>query len=314
MDSRAYQSRDRVSILNQKRAGVAQTPLKSQFSVFIGEFVEQEYEFMHNKIISYFKQFLQSPHSLFFFKFESAEVDFDKKINMQFPAARGPVGPSDSNAEGFIQPFLYELSAYSSQAKRVVVNGNPVRLQIDPNTNQFAFLRSLDPRSSIQFSELPDLFVAILKETKIQSSEQEESGKHRTRKGSLKRIDSLFVESSIEIFKLNEQQPLLGAVCDNRKVDSQFSPKNISAFHRPEQSGIEKRKPVNRDFNFCGWYWVDERSHHTNFTFLIERLQVNMRTPYNLDPLQVPLEEMQSRINFAKNETSPDSAHFLSDF
>jgi hypothetical protein len=50
-----YLREDRESILIQKRQGAGQTPLKAQFSIFIGEFVEQELEYMHNKITSYYK-------------------------------------------------------------------------------------------------------------------------------------------------------------------------------------------------------------------------------------------------------------------
>lgn len=177
----------------------------------------------------------------------------------------------------------------------------------------------MDPQASSQFSQLGDLLVAIMKEVKVVQQADQSDHKYKSRKGSLRRIENIFVETSIEIFKLSEKQPLLGAVCDNRKVDSQFSPKNISTFHRPEQSGIDKQKPVNCDFNFCGWYIVDELNHNVNFSFLIDKLQVNMRTPYNLDPQVVPPEEMQSHIIFSKNATADEGCldekdKFLADF
>lgn len=52
---------------------------------------------------------------------------------------------------------------------------------------------------------------------------------------------------------------------------------------------------------------------------MIDKLQVNMRTPFNLDPQVVPLEEMQSHIMFSKNVTNDEEfldeeAKFLAGF
>lgn len=53
----SYQDESRENPLVQKRCGLPQTPLRAALQIFIGEFAEQENEFMHNRIISFYKQF-----------------------------------------------------------------------------------------------------------------------------------------------------------------------------------------------------------------------------------------------------------------
>lgn len=204
------------------------------------------------------------------------------------------------------------------------MNGRPIRLPMDASTNQFAILRAIDPANSAQYSQITDFMVAIMRETKVVQQNESSPERSAARKPSLKYIESIFVETSVDIYNLGkagapEKQHIFGANVDNRKVDAQFSPKNISTFHRPERSVIERNKPVNCDFNFCGWYFVDEVNHNLNFAILIDRLQVNLRTPFNLDASVVPLEELQSHWLVSKNLVLADEdaelgSQFLADY
>lgn len=91
-------------------------------------------------------------------------------------------------------------------------------------------------------------------------------------------------------------QPILGANVDVREISPKFNPKNISAHHKEDDPEDEEAKPVNQDFNFCCWYLIDEANHNMNFSIFIDKLQVNMRTPYNLDPKEVDAREIQKRV------------------
>ena len=62
-----------------------QSPQKASVQIFIGEFSDQEHEFMHNKIQSFYKQFFSSQDTLYFFKFEHTETDFEELNSKQFP-------------------------------------------------------------------------------------------------------------------------------------------------------------------------------------------------------------------------------------
>ena len=54
-----------------------------------------------------------------------------------------------------------------------------------------------------------------------------------------------------------------------REIPPELDPKNISAFHRDEDSDAEDQKPVNNDLNFCCWYVVDKKLQVINFSILL---------------------------------------------
>ena len=95
--------------------------------------------------------------------------------------------------------------------------------------------------------------------------------------------------------------PTVGANVSLRDIPQKYDPKNISAFHKDEDSDDEEKKPVNMDFNFCCWYIIDKENHNLNFSILLNTLQINMRTPYELDPMSVSPDEIKKRIVVAKN-------------
>jgi len=107
------------------------------------------------------------------------------------------------------------------------------------------------------------------------------------------------LESTVEIYSLDPEQqatPQIGANVDMREVPAEFDPKNISAFHKAEDSDFEEdTKPKSADFNFCCWYIVDKKNQLVNFSILVEKQQILMR---------VPLEEVRdptSKVVVAKN-------------
>ena len=71
--------------------------------------------------------------------------------------------PGSSNDTKVNQPILYKLNAYSSKAERVNIDGKPIRLPFARDSNQFAFVRPLDPKRSRQMSCLNNLMFAVLK-------------------------------------------------------------------------------------------------------------------------------------------------------
>ena len=184
-------------------------------------------------------------------------------------------------------------------------------LPIDENTNQFAIIRPMDPQLSRQMSQLDNFMVAIMKEIHVKPDpipeqesarmQQEDSGRRRksTRKGPP--LQPKYVETIVEIYKDNFDIPTLGANVDLKEISPEFDPKNISAFHKNDDSDGEDKKPVNVDFNFCVWYLVDKRNHNLNFSILLNNQQVNMRTPYDLDPTMAPQDEIKKRIIVARN-------------
>lgn len=109
------------------------------------------------------------------------------------------------------------------------------------------------------------------------------------------------IETVVEIFTANQNTPTLGANVNLREIPPEFDPKNISAFHKNEDTEDEEKKPVNMDFNFCCWYIIDKNNHNLNFSILLNTLQINMRTPYELDPISASPEEIKKRIVVAKN-------------
>lgn len=133
-------------------------------------------------------------------------------------------------------------------------------------------------------------------------SKEADSGRRRksTKRGPP--LQPKYVETIVEIYKDNFDIPTLGANVDLKEISPEFDPKNISAFHKNEDSdGEELKKPVNVDFNFCVWYLVDKRNHNLNFSILLNNQQVNMRTPYDLDPTMAPQDEIKKRIIVARN-------------
>lgn len=104
----------------------------------------------------------------------------------------------------------------------------------------------MDPMNSAQFSRIDTIMIAIMKEVKVvQAVDKASQITPKNRKTSLRQMENIFVETSVELYKINDWQPILGANVDIRKVNSQFSPKNISTFHRLETSMIERAKPIN---------------------------------------------------------------------
>jgi hypothetical protein len=52
------------------------------------------------------------------------------------------------SSDGVTRPYLYQLSAYQNSCEKVLINGRPVHLPIDTNSNQFAIVRPMDPLKS----------------------------------------------------------------------------------------------------------------------------------------------------------------------
>ena len=117
-------------------------------------------------------------------------------------------------------------------------------------------------------------------------------------------LQSQLVATVVEIYWADSEQPVLGAEVSMREVPPELDPKNISAFHREEDSDAEDQKPVNNDLNFSCWYVVDKKLQVINFSILLGKQQINMRTPHDRGP-QTPeamsLEERQRRVVVARN-------------
>lgn len=177
-------------------------------------------------------------------------------------------------------------------------------------------------------SYLDNFMVAIMKEIHVKPDpipaeaessrrEREDSGRRRksTKRGPP--LQPKYVETIVEIYKDNFDIPTLGANVDLKEISPEFDPKNISAFHKNDDSDGEDKKPVNVDFNFCVWYLVDKRNHNLNFSILLNNQQVNMRTPYDLDPTVAPQDEIKKRIIVARNYQfcpNGDKTTFLQNF
>ena len=88
--------------------------------------------YLHDPMISYYQQFVQSESSLYFFKFEN-EGDFEEELETVFGQRDMTIESEIQN--GIKQPYLYELSAFSSIPRRVILKDKPVKLQIDSQTS-----------------------------------------------------------------------------------------------------------------------------------------------------------------------------------
>ena len=173
------------------------------------------------------------------------------------------------------------LSAFEIKAKRVLIDDKPIQLPLDIDTNQFAIIRPLDPIRSKQNSYLDNFMIAIMKEIHIKnekgdllsSESQQKSDLKRksTRREKMAHLEPTYLETHVEIYQVHNQQPTLGAIVKTHEVKPEFDPKNISTFHKEEDWEEEDKKPVNRDFNFCCWYLIDNVNHNINFTLLLDR-------------------------------------------
>jgi len=133
--------------------------------------------------------------------------------------------------------------------------------------------------------------VAILKEKHIKAEpsaemvEQIEQERRTSRRKSSKKYPPLMarlIESSVEIFNpmIEGGPPLVGSNVDLKEIPPEFDPKNISAFHKADESDEEEaKKPINEDFNFCCWYILDNKTSSFNFSLLVGKLQVLMKVP-----------------------------------
>ena len=122
-----------------------------------------------------------------------------------------------------------------------------------------------------------------------------------SRKERMAHLEPTYLETHVEIYVMNNQQPTLGAIVNVREVDPEFDPKNITQFHKEGDSDDEEKRPINLDFNFCCWYLIDKKNHNINFTVLLDRFQVNMRTHYDIDPITISGVDLQKHIVVASN-------------
>lgn len=169
----------------------------------------------------------------------------------------------------------------------------------------------MDPKRSRELSFLDTFMVAIMKEAKVTANEATDAEQRRrvsnsassrqelrgtSKSKSTKKLDQTLVEVIVEIYQTNMNQPILGANVDVWEVSQKFKPKNISAHLKEDDPEQAEAKPVNQDVNFCCWYLIDQPNHNMNFSMFIDELQINMRTPYNLDPKEVDVREIQKRV------------------
>lgn len=81
-----------------------------------------------------------------------------------------------------------------------------------------------------------------------------------------------------------------------------MDPKNLSIAHKLSQDDDETYKPVNKDFNFCCWYLIDQTNLSLNVAILLNEQMINMRTPFEFDQDRVSIEEFNKRLVVAKNQ------------
>ena len=112
--------------------------------------------------------------------------------------AKSPRSPKQSSQVGLDEPYLpvlHKLSAHSCNTERVIVDGKPIKLPFEPESNQFAIVRPLDARRSRELSSLNNLMFAVLKEVEV---ENKEGGKSKNRMHSLR---PRYIESIVEIYQ-----------------------------------------------------------------------------------------------------------------
>lgn len=86
--------------------------------------------------------------------------------------AKSPRSPKHEPQEVLDEPYwpvLHKLSAYSCKTERVIVDGKPIKLPFEPESNQFAIVRPLDARRSRELSSLNNLMFAVLKEVEVEN-------------------------------------------------------------------------------------------------------------------------------------------------
>lgn len=91
--------------------------------------------------------------------------------------------------------MLHKLSAYSCKSERVIVDGKPIKLPFEPESNQFAIVRPLDPRRSRELSSLNNLMFAVLKEVEVGNNYD----KHKSRMQ--QSLRTRYIESIVEIYQ-----------------------------------------------------------------------------------------------------------------
>jgi hypothetical protein len=104
----------------QRAQAFVQDPVKAEFFVFIGEFDAPQHDFYHDKIQSFYKQFLEDESNLYFFVFEEEAARAEKDIfqaassSMVKPVASNTLGLPGQSAKAS-RPTLYKLNAHSSR-------------------------------------------------------------------------------------------------------------------------------------------------------------------------------------------------------
>jgi hypothetical protein len=106
------------------------------------------------------------------------------------------------------RPVFYQLSAYQNKCERVVIDGRPIRLPIDSDSNQFAIIRAIDPERSRESSFLDNFMVSIVKEVHLKFEEPPVDINQRrdTRRRSTKRgppLQQRLIETVVEIYAAN---------------------------------------------------------------------------------------------------------------
>jgi hypothetical protein len=156
-------------------------------------------------------------------------------------------------------------------------------------SNQFAFVRPLDPRRSRQMSCLNNLMFAVLRQVQIKGLPAEEESKasfemrHRSRsfKG---KLYPYYLESIVEVFQAQQDEPIIGTNASVVKQPAGSDPSNISKLHRKlDDSLMEASTAANEEFDLCCWYLIDAETRCLNLTVLLGKKQlVNMRTPLDI--------------------------------
>lgn len=78
METRSYHLVDGYETVNPDTQPESdQAPQRQEFSILLGEFDQQKHQYLHDYIQSYYKQYVTSEESIYFFKYES-EDDLDK--------------------------------------------------------------------------------------------------------------------------------------------------------------------------------------------------------------------------------------------
>lgn len=115
-------------------------------------------------------------------------------------------------------------------------------------------------------------------------------------------LQSRIIESRIEMYKVNQAAPTFGCNVDLKKVPATMDPKNLSSAHQLPADQDESHKPVNKDFNFCCWYLIDQFNLTLNVAILLNEQILNLRTPLEHESDRLSANDFDKRLVIAKNQ------------